>query len=48
MSRNKQETLKAKFSDETHQNDSYVHPEVLVDTQWVQDHLKDQNVRRGM
>ena len=24
---------------------SYVHPEVLVDTQWIEDHLKDSNVR---
>ena len=24
---------------------SYVHPEVLVDTQWAEDHLKDPNVR---
>ena len=24
---------------------SYAHPEVLVDTQWVEDHLKDSNVR---
>ncbi|HEY9387082.1 MAG TPA: rhodanese-like domain-containing protein, partial [Nitrososphaeraceae archaeon] len=24
---------------------SYAHPEVLVDTQWVVDHLKDSNVR---
>jgi thiosulfate/3-mercaptopyruvate sulfurtransferase len=24
---------------------SYVHPEVLVDTQWAEDHLKDQKVR---
>ncbi|MPZ08495.1 MAG: sulfurtransferase, partial [Nitrososphaeraceae archaeon] len=23
----------------------YKYPEVLVDTQWVQDHLNDQNVR---
>jgi thiosulfate/3-mercaptopyruvate sulfurtransferase len=23
----------------------YVHPEVLVDTQWVEDHLKDPKVR---
>lgn len=23
----------------------YAHPEVLVDTQWVEDHLKDSNVR---
>jgi len=23
----------------------YVHPEVLVDTQWVEDHLTDRNVR---
>ena len=23
----------------------YVHPEVLVDTQWVEDHLEDKNVR---
>lgn len=24
---------------------SYAHPMVLVDTQWVEDHLKDSNVR---
>ncbi|MFL6357555.1 MAG: hypothetical protein ACJ71C_13480, partial [Nitrososphaeraceae archaeon] len=24
---------------------AYVHPEVLVDTQWVEDHLKDPKVR---
>src|ERR687897_997361 len=24
---------------------TYAHPEVLVDTQWVEDHLKDSNVR---
>ena len=23
----------------------YVHPEVLVDTQWVDEHLEDNNVR---
>lgn len=23
----------------------YVHPEVLVDTQWVEEHLEDKNVR---
>ncbi len=23
----------------------YVHPEVLVDTQWVKEHLEDKNVR---
>jgi thiosulfate/3-mercaptopyruvate sulfurtransferase len=23
----------------------YVHPEVLVDTQWVQDRLKDEKIR---
>ncbi|HZC21195.1 MAG TPA: hypothetical protein VE223_06090 [Nitrososphaeraceae archaeon] len=23
----------------------YVHPEVLVDTQWIEDHLKDDKVR---
>jgi thiosulfate/3-mercaptopyruvate sulfurtransferase len=23
----------------------YVHPEVLVDTQWVEDHLKDLKIR---
>ncbi len=23
----------------------YVHPEVLVDTQWVEDHLKDSKIR---
>jgi 3-mercaptopyruvate sulfurtransferase SseA len=23
----------------------YAHPEVLVDTQWVEDHTKDSNVR---
>ena len=24
---------------------SYVHPEVLVDTQWVEEHVKDSKVR---
>jgi thiosulfate/3-mercaptopyruvate sulfurtransferase len=24
---------------------NYAHPEVLVDTQWVEDHTKDSNVR---
>ncbi|MGZ5510312.1 MAG: hypothetical protein ACXWFC_07535, partial [Nitrososphaeraceae archaeon] len=24
---------------------TYVHPEVLVDTQWVEEHLEDKNVR---
>ena len=23
----------------------YVHPEVLVDTQWIEEHLEDKNVR---
>lgn len=23
----------------------YVHPEVLVDTQWVEEHIEDKNVR---
>jgi thiosulfate/3-mercaptopyruvate sulfurtransferase len=26
-------------------NSNYPHPEVLVDTQWVDDHTKDSNVR---
>jgi thiosulfate/3-mercaptopyruvate sulfurtransferase len=26
-------------------NSNYPHPEVLVDTQWVEDHTKDSNVR---
>ena len=30
-----------KYSVTTQQNMSYAHPEVLVDTQWVADHLKD-------
>jgi thiosulfate/3-mercaptopyruvate sulfurtransferase len=25
--------------------EEYVHPDVIVDTQWVQDHLKDEKVR---
>ena len=24
---------------------SYVHPEVLVDTEWLEDHLQDQKLR---
>ena len=28
-----------------HQQQQYAHPEVLVDTQWVQDHLNDDSLR---
>ena len=33
------------MSHKTISDSSYVHPEVLVDTEWLEDHLQDQKLR---
>jgi thiosulfate/3-mercaptopyruvate sulfurtransferase len=33
------------MSHKTISHSSYVHPEVLVDTEWLEDHLQDQKLR---
>ena len=33
------------MSHKTISDSSYVHPEVIVDTEWLEDHLQDQKLR---